>query len=221
MKKRLLVQYTATSEGCRWLYCNDSGKTMPPARDGLLDDLAAELGQDSADVVLLVPSTDVVLKRLAFTANERRHVLKTARFDLEEQLINDIDELHFAYAKPSESELDVAVVQREKLQGWLQPLQQLQLNVVAVLSTQWALPQTENEWVVIPEGHGISVKTAALQGFIAPLDAAPLAWDLCTREHETLPDVITVYAEPARLQEQILSTMPAALAERVKTEQGP
>lgn len=219
MKKRLLLQYNAAAELWRWLYFAESGQAGLPARDGQLDDLASELQQTGADVVLLVPSADVVLRRIAFSAEERRHVLKTARFDLEEQLITDIDDLHFAYAKPGASELDVAVVDQHKLQGWLQPLQELPLNVVAVLSTQMALPHQQNDWVATQEGNRLSVKTATLQGFSAQFDAAQLAWDLCTREHEQLPDTIRVFADPRVLEDQILPGMPPVLAERVDAQQ--
>ena len=219
MKKRLLLQANAAADAWRWLYFTDSGQPSLPARDGQLEELAAELEQASAGVVLLVPSADVVLRRIAFTPEERRHVLKTARFDLEDQLISDVDELHFAYAKPGAAALDLAVVEHHKMQSWLEPLQELPVNVVAVLSTQMALPQTEHDWVATPEGKGLSVKTAALQGFSAQFDSAQLAWDLCTREHEELPDTIRVFADPQLLEEHILPTMPPALAERVDARQ--
>ncbi len=220
MKKRLLLQANTATETWRWLYFTESGQPSLPARDGQLDELEAELAQTSAEVVLLVPSADVVLRRIAFTPEERRHVLKTARFDLEEQLISDVDELHFAYAKPGDAALDVAVVEQHKMQSWLEPLQQLPINVVAVLSTQMALPLSQHDWVVTPEGNGLSVKTGALQGFSAPFDSAQLAWDLCTRKFDELPDTIRVFADPQLLEERILPTMPPALAERVEARPG-
>ncbi len=221
MKKRLLLQANPTTEVWRWLYFTDSGHPSLPVHDGQLDELAAELAQTSADVVLLVPSADVVLRRIAFTPEERRHVLKTARFDLEDQLITDVDSLHFAYAKPGAAALDVAVVEQQKMQSWLEPLQDLPVNVVAVLSTQMALPHSPHDWVATPDGNGLSVKTAALQGFSAQFDSAQLAWDLCTREHEALPDSIRVFADPQVLEERILPSMPPTLAERVDARHTP
>lgn len=219
MKKRLLLQHNTATNLWRWLYFTDSGQPGLPARDGRLDDLAAELQQAGADVVLLVPSADVVLRRIAFSAEERRHVLKTARFDLEEQLISDVDELHFAYAKPGTSELDVAVVAAHKLRSWLAPLQERQLNVVAVLSAQMALPHNNDDWVATEEDNRLSVKTAALRGFSVQHDVAQLAWDLCTREHEELPEKIRIFAGRHALEEQILPAMPPVLAQRVEVQQ--
>lgn len=104
--------------------------------------LAERLGR--RDVIALVPAADVVLKTLALPAKPNKQLLQALPFMLEEEQAEDIDRLFFALGKVEQRDgqywQQVAIVQRQRLEQWLDWLQQAGFKVSRMLPDALLLP---------------------------------------------------------------------------------
>lgn len=117
------------------------------------------------EVIVLVPAEDVLLTTINLPHMNRSRLLQALPYALEEQLIAEVDTLHFAVLQqfPDDS-LAIAIVAKEKMQQWLTQLQTWQLQADRLLPISLALPLEEANWSVLMHDK-IIVRTSVYQGF--------------------------------------------------------
>ena len=212
MKTKFLLEFTPSEGRCRWLPYSDDGLPKLPAEEGALDDFFAAYSAASGnELLLVVNSADITIKRVEYSAEERKHILQTARYELEEQFVTDIEQLHFSYAKPGDTDLMLAAVDKRHMHAWLAPFLAEHINIVAVLPLSAAQGIDADKWTVNVSGQCLNIALDGQQSFTTSFDQARFAWDLASRETENLPSSITLYCEGDDAVHQVQDTMPAAL----------
>ncbi|MDA0706172.1 MAG: type II secretion system protein GspL [Proteobacteria bacterium] len=122
-----------------WIAVDDQGTRRTPPVTGPLAEAAKDVG--SRDVIVLVPATEVLSATVDIPIKGGARLRAALPFALEEQLANDVENLHFAVGERGESGLlPVSVVAREQMFGWLQVLRN-----AAIVATR-----------IIPENHGLA-----------------------------------------------------------------
>ncbi len=124
-------------------------------------------------VNILVPSSDVLLKRLTVPGKSPRAVRQAVPYMLEDDLAQDVEELFFAYADLPTDEQDhncfTAVVEHAQIQRWLTWLRDANIKASSILPEVLALPQTPNKWTAIAIGQvgneQVIVRQSTWQGF--------------------------------------------------------
>lgn len=123
-----------------------------------LVDLATRVSQ--RQVIALVPASDVVLKQVILPTKPNRQVLQALPYMLEEEQAEDVEQLFIALGEVLVNEgqysQQVAICQRNRLEQWLDWLQQAGFKVVrllpdALLLPEHALPtciQLQEQWLV-------------------------------------------------------------------------
>jgi general secretion pathway protein L len=123
-----------------------------------LSELAERVGQ--RPVVALVPASDVVLKKVSLPTRPTRQILQALPYMLEDEQAEDIDQLWLALGALEQHEgqyqQQVAVVQRERMDGWLKWLRDAGFNVVRMLPDALLLPdnplpaciELNNQWLI-------------------------------------------------------------------------
>ncbi len=111
MNKEILIIYLHDDEFAKpsWVIVDPDGKI----RQYAIRDDAAGLMQIAYDkqVIVIVPATDVLLTTTILPKMSQSRLQQALPYALEEQLITDVENLHFAIAlKQSNDELTVAVV---------------------------------------------------------------------------------------------------------------
>lgn len=139
------------------------GGAAPAAVQERYADAAAAAG---GRVIALAPGHDVVLTAATLPTRNRKRMLAAVPYALEEQLISDIDELHFALGAVDKlGPVPVAVVERRHMQHWLEVLQAVELRPDALIPEQLALPWQPGSWTVLVEARQVLVRSGAAQGF--------------------------------------------------------
>lgn len=109
--------------------------------EGQLDDLTDVLAEaHAADIWLLVPASFAPVRRIEINRREARFVRRTIPFQLEDQLLQDVDSMHFAIGRQEQGHADVIVVDAQWLASELQQLASNQLKPSVCLSEQSLLP---------------------------------------------------------------------------------
>jgi len=160
MSNALYIRLPATADGALSGY--RSGPASAAVRERFADAAAAAGGR----VIALAPGADVLLTTATLPTRNRKRMLTAVPFALEEQLISDVDTLHFALGNSDQlGPVPVAVVERRHMQQWLDTLQQVELRPDALLPEQLALPWQQGSWTLLFEEHQVLVRSGAQQGF--------------------------------------------------------
>ncbi len=169
------------------------GGAAPASVQERFADAAAAAG---GRVVALVPGHDVVLTAASLPTRNRKRMLAAVPYALEEQLISDIDTLHFALGSIDKlGPVPVAVVERRHMQHWLDRLQGVELRPDALIPEQLALPWQPGSWTILVEAQQVLVRSGALQGFaIDPELAAVLLRSALQDAGDDRPRRLEVYA---------------------------
>ncbi len=151
-----------------WLYPGSEGD--PALGRGALAQAADAIGAQPATV--LVPTENVLLTRVELPVRNRQRLLKALPFALEEDLVDPVDQLHFAPG-PAGGEAGataVAVVRDEYMQHWCATLDEAGIQATTLLPDVLALPRRDNGWSLWLAPGVALLRTSATQGLALDAD---------------------------------------------------
>ncbi len=177
--------------------------------------LHASMAQRNVAVCFAVPGAELRLLALPVAAQEKKHIGKSLPFMLEEQVAEDIDELHFAASPLDSASMAVGICTREKMQHW----QQLLADFSGI--RQWVpepllLPWQPGEWCLVVEDASAIVRTGACAGFSVELSMLPLLLGAALAESGK-PSAVVVYGGDQQADSQLL---PEELQDVLQWRQG-
>src|SRR5882762_9446542 len=155
----LLIRLPRTPEQpATWLTVDPRGNPSGPPQSGPLS-LAAPRAVGRR-VCVLVPGTDVLLAEPEVPMKAGTKLLQLVPYALEEQLADDIDDLHFAIGRrPSDStRTPVAVVTRALMDQWLTALKSAGLEPEAMYADSDLLPHNPGQSVALLEEDIVVVR---------------------------------------------------------------
>ena len=156
-----------------WLVVDSRGAASGPPQSGPLSLAAAR--STGRRICVLVPGTDVLVAEPELPTKAGTKLQQLVPYALEEQLADDIDDLHFAIGKrPADStRTPVAVVTRALMDQWLSGLKSNGLEPESMYADSDLLPHNpgqavallEEDVVVVrpPTGTPVTLPAAALQ----------------------------------------------------------
>lgn len=119
-------------------------------------------------ICVLVPTSDILLKWVELPAKAGRKAIAAIPFILEEEISGDISQQFFALGPKVGNNQAVAIVNKEKLQSWLNIIEEAGLACNQLIPDVLALPLAgENTWSVMELGQQLLVRKddwAGLQG---------------------------------------------------------
>ncbi|MEY8215181.1 MAG: type II secretion system protein GspL [Colwellia sp.] len=180
-------------------------------------------------VQVLVPSCDVLLKRLKVPTKSQRATRAAVPYMLEDELAQDVDDLFFAYADLPTDDDDnncfVAVVEKAQMQTWKNWLSDANIATKIIMPEVLALPyaheptvnesNTHKPWSVIALTADIKsqvvVRQGLWQGFTLDASAWPFMLEQITKasshKQDSLP--INAYSTLPHSDNLTLNTMEA------------
>ncbi|GAC17925.1 type II secretion system protein GspL [Paraglaciecola arctica] len=119
-------------------------------------------------ICALVPTSDILLKWVELPAKAGRKALAAIPFMLEEEISGDISQQFFALGPKDGNKQAVAVVNKEKLQSWLDTIAAAGLACDQLIPDVLALPLADKDaWSILELGQQLLVRKddwAGLQG---------------------------------------------------------
>ena len=194
----LVIRISELEGRASWQAVDNHGAPLPQHGKGELEQ-AAELAEGRR-VVVLIPAREVFRARLDLPARGRRSAVKGARYALEDRIAGDVEDLHFAVGPDTGDQLEVAAVERQWLQGFLERVREAGLLPVAVYGEGDALPHLPNAAAALLEEDSLLLRDGGGQVVSAePGELAGLV-DIACSEHagdEAAPFRLVIYCEPA------------------------
>ncbi len=165
MAETLLIRLAPAAQGFRdWLLIDEQGRGRGAVQIGAPD---AGVINSIRRVVVLVPGSEVLLLEVQVPGRNRQRVLRAAPYVLEEQLAEDVEQLHFALgAAGGDSRYPVAVVERKRMDDWQALLQEQGISATQLVPETLAVP-TDGGWSLLVDGSTVLVRSGEYSGFAA------------------------------------------------------
>ena len=166
----LLRRDPANPASWRWLKLDQEGQPQGGIQTGTLTDAAGESAGQR--VVVLVSGADTLLTRVSIPgSSSRQKLLRAVPYALEEQLSEDVEDLHFAVGTAmEEGAWPVAVISRHVIQDLTEDALEAGLDIQQVIPEVLALPYRGNETSVLVENDVALVRTGESEGFAVDSD---------------------------------------------------
>ena len=138
MSQQLVLSINSNADAFRWCWLQDGKLQSSDAGD--LDALRNAVQGITQSVWLLLPGTRVVTRELEYTEKEKKHLRNLLPFQLEDAVIGDIDELHFALGTAAKGRVALAYTNKKWLTDIFKQLSELGLEIMHCWSTPSVLP---------------------------------------------------------------------------------
>jgi len=185
-------------------------RLLPDGRDGVAMTAAWRTGDTDAArgtlneaagatqgrrTVVVVPGQDVLLTAAIVPTRNRQRIATALPFLLEDQLANDVDELHFAVGqRAADGTVHAAVVAHNCMTAWLEALRAAGIEPDAMVPDVLAIPCNPDGWTVVREAHATLVRTGRESGFTAENDNFALFVQAALSSEDTpAPETVHLY----------------------------
>jgi general secretion pathway protein L len=180
------------------------------------EQLSALVAQPGTQLIFAAPGGDVRLQNVEINPDEKKHIEKSLPYMLEEELIDDVEKMHFASSFQDKSTLRVAACLRSKMNDWQALLGDFQA-IGQWLPEPLLLPWQSSEWTLVMESSCAIVRLGVFEGFTVELDLLPVMLASAVAEHSDQPETIVVYGQR---QEEDVARVPEALRNAVQWRKG-
>lgn len=186
-----------------WAVMDENGQVRQSVYRDNADDLAQLANQK--DIIVIVPAEDVLLTETKLPKMSRSRLIETIPFAIEEQLIDDVENLHFAISESSiDGSVSVAIVARNKMQQWQALLQAWNIHANAMLPACLALAFAQDTWHIAISENGI-VRIGAVAGFACEKANLATYLNLALANMPSLPQQIIIHNYTAQTMLPLLN----------------
>lgn len=162
-------------------------------------------------IVLVIPTEDVLLSEVSIPGRNKKHLQQAVPYALEDNLAEDIEQLHFAIHRPTNSEITyVATINRQRLSAWLTVLHEQDLYPMAVLPDVLLLPLHDEAWTIAAHQNRVLMRQATYSGYASIDTLLPLLLEntLADEDEEKRPQQLMLHNVSASLWQALPESLP-------------
>lgn len=181
----------------QWRWRDEAGAEHRGQAAADLHDLPPETRRGR--IFVWTPPADTLLTQASLPTRSRAKILQALPFVLEEQILGEPEQMHFAYRILADGRLAVAVTARERVEAWQAGLASAGIHAAALAPLVLALPCEEGTWFLAFQDDELWVRTGPVSGVTLPLHdtAATLAAALAeARSEDRAPEKLVIVRAP-------------------------
>lgn len=125
-----------------------------------------------ARVHVWTPTAETLLARAALPTRSRAKIMQALPFALEDQLLDDPENLHFAYVDDVGGALAVAVTARQRVEHWIKILTQAGVTPTSMAPACLSVPWSPQTWSLAITENEAWLRTGAASGSACPRPGA-------------------------------------------------
>lgn len=203
------------ADSFRWCWLGNEADVGSGDREALRAAVAARAVQPQA-AWLILPGAQVSTRQLEYSEKEKKHLRNLLPFQLEDSVVGDVEDLHFALATPQDGRVAIAYTDKTWLQAAFAELAALGIEVIHCWSAPLLLPLPapsvdRRAWALGLYGNQIYFRYAPELGFSVAKAHGAMALDLLIKAQQcgdTLPELHLYAPNDAGLAE-LVSLLPA------------
>lgn len=241
MSMQLVLSVTTSDDGksladnFRWCWLGVDGMPAAEGASGNRDDLRAALGDkptnpQSAWVIL--PGSRVNTRQLEYSDKEKKHLRNLLPFQLEDSVVGDVEDLHFALGTPADGKVVVAFADKTWLQAAFAELAALGIEVTRCWTAPLTLPlaaeaatDSNNHWSLGLYQNQVYLRYASTMGFSVAQQHARMALQMLLRDQGRVDSLPSLHlravseADLATLGELIPAELQGAIASQTLADE--
>jgi general secretion pathway protein L len=174
-----------------WVFIEADGSPGEEVQ-GSLDEVAQQVTGNR--VIVLVPAIDVLLTKAMVPTQNRKRLATALPYVLEDQLVGDLEDLHFAVGeRQADDQVACAVVSRDRMDTWMQRLREFGIQPDMLIPDVLTVPKEPHCWAVLRDEDSVLVRTGSQAGFIIELENLEPALQLAVDDAgETKPQQLQI-----------------------------
>ncbi len=172
-------------------------------------------------VTVIVPGQLCTATQVSLPGVSRSRLAKATPFALEEQLVDDVDELHFSLGESSDGAVPVVVVKREVLEQWLALLERYHITPQKIIPDYFSIPSPQQGWHLWFDKQGVMLRYGREAGLRMMLSNPLFILQHLYDEVEQKPEQLLVSGDPEALQDELVAWCQQNKIERVQGEVSP
>lgn len=244
MAPQLVISINSAADHFRWCWLQDGRAGTPAA--GNLEALQAAIGQVSQQAWLLLPGAKVVTRELEYSEKEKKHLRSLLPYQLEESVVGDVEDLHFALGEAKAGKIVVAYTDRD----WLRSVFALFAGIGAEITRCWSAPSLlplaptapvevqepvlieaeaapepitahpAGTWVLALEDNTLNLRASAQQAFSIPFAQLGFGLQLLAGEQKVgdLQPRLALRATDQEQLDRLFQALPAEFKARVASQ---
>lgn len=194
MAKNVIIHLpNVTEDRVFWATSDDRGALTSEVNSGTLQEAAKAV--EGRRVTLVIPGNDVHLAEAVVPGGSAARALQAIPFQLEDQLADDVDSLHFAIGpKGKEDSYPVAVIGRDTMDEVREHCAEVELRPAEIVPETLALPKFDNgeigttNWTALIDKENAVVRLNGYNGFSTDM---AMAGFMLNAESTSLPEETT------------------------------
>lgn len=149
---------------CRWGITN-AGVVLGDSVYGTYDEFVQWLPPENHPIILIIPGEKVVVNRVPYLEKEKRHFAKMLPYELEDHIIEDVDELHFAMGKMQAGETGVAYINEQWFSELHHEFESRDVSISRCFADFQRIKASENEVIIWLDGDRVMTHSDSGLGF--------------------------------------------------------
>ena len=165
MTEYVVIRLSADSSSVQWVMADSNGTRLSGVSSGSLEQAAAASAARS--VIVLVPSVDLLSTSVHIPARSTAKIKAALPFALEENLAEDVEDLHFSVGERQDgNRVPVVVVSDAKMADWMQRLQDVGIEPAIVAPDSHGLAKIPGTLSVLVENDTVMFNDGADADFV-------------------------------------------------------
>lgn len=213
MSMQLVLSVTTSDDGktladnFRWCWLGADGVPTTEGASGTRDDLRAALGDKPShphSAWLILPGSRVNTRQLEYSDKEKKHLRNLLPFQLEDSVVGDVEDLHFALGTPADGKVVVAFADKTWLQAAFAELAALGVEVTRCWAAPLTLPlavdaatDSYNHWTLGLYQQQVYLRYANTLGFSVAQQHARMALQMLLRDQERVDRLPSLHLRAA------------------------
>ena len=189
------------------------------SQDELESVLTAELSAEQRakmGTVAIAPAERILLTTASVPAKNLSQKIQALPYVVEEQLIGDVETMHFALGASKGPLTEVAVVGHQCMQSWGDVLAALPVRVDTVIPEQLCVPVDGDKAAALLDGDRILLRTGTSSGLVTEPQALPTLLQLSAAKGQgesTIADLTVIQCSSDRIDTVSITTLESELAQ--------
>lgn len=192
MSEHLIIRLNSqSSDPIQWIVWSPENKEVIASGELSSAEELSSLSQysDQRSVSVLLPGSDVLLREVVIPEGAARQFSSMLPFIVEDDLAQDVDDLHIVILKKTNKTAQVAIVEHQKMVNWVEQLSEAGIQTKRFLPDVLALPFHQDGTTMVELNQQWLLRFSEYQGAIAESEWLPMLLEgLVTNSAKSLSD---------------------------------
>ncbi len=181
MTERLYVRQIS-DQHWQWRLLFANGEWDGDIYAGTIELLAESLSQTNLPLCVLLPGQQAVARQMPVDSVEKKHLAKLLPYEMEEQLIDPVEELHFCFGNIANGSVNLIYLDAGQVAKTLQDFARTHGEVQQILPDYLLLQQGRHAGIIVLDGEQVLAKFGDSIGFAVEVNVAPLVLESLGKE---------------------------------------